>query len=182
MALAIDDILEKDQLPETEFFERDRLNCDLGLKALIDIEEEAAKVNELADKEIQMIEAYRKKELERLDKKTDWISRGLENYIRNSGDKTIYLVHGTMKLRQGRDKIEIENEEEFMKIAKQHDLVRTKPSKDEPDLAAILAYVKKHGRIPTGIKFVPATTNFSYKLNTKGGNNGDGKEELQTES
>jgi phage host-nuclease inhibitor protein Gam len=179
MSLDIEEIIEKDEAPETVFFEFDRLKCDLALKALIEVDKEVESVNELADKEIQMIEDYRKRELERLDKKISWIARGMENYIRNSGDKTIRFVHGTIRLRQGRDKVEIENVELFLPEARERGLLRNIPAKEEPDLVATLAHFKKTGEIVPGMKFIPATTNFSYTLN-KGGNNGNGEEELPT--
>jgi phage host-nuclease inhibitor protein Gam len=180
MSSLVDEILEKSE-DEPIFFEWDRLKCDLTLAALQKIQDELDNVNKLADDEVKMIEEYRTKELERLSKKMSWLSKFLEDYTRQSGEKTIKLPHGIMKLRQGRDKVEIENEAEFMKVAKEKGLTRTKPSKEEPDLVAILEFVKKHKRIPSGIKFIPATTNFSYTLNTKGGNNGNGEEELQAE-
>ena len=179
MSTVVDEILEKSE-DEPIFFEWDRLKCDLTLSALQKLQDELDNVNKLADDELKLIEEYRGKEVERLGKKMSWLAKNLEDYTRQSGEKTIKLPHGVMKLRQGRDKIEIDNEEEFMKIAKDNGLVRTKPAKEEPDLPATLAYVKKTGEIPIGTKFIPATTNFSYTLN-KGGNNGNGEEKLQTE-
>jgi phage host-nuclease inhibitor protein Gam len=179
MSTVVDEILAKTE-DEPIFFEWDRLKCDLTLSALQKLQDEMDNVNRLADDELKLIEEYRAKEVERLGKKMSWLAKNLEDYARQSGEKTIKLPHGILKLRQGRDKIEIENEEEFLKIAKVYGLTRTKPAKDEPDLLATLAYVKKTGEIPPGTKFIPATTNFSYSLNANGGNNGNGEEELQT--
>lgn len=64
-----------------------------------------------------------------------------------------------------------------MKAAKKRGLVKITPAKGEPDLIAILAYVKKTGEIPPGSKFVPSSTNFSYSLTNGRNNNGDGEEQ-----
>jgi phage host-nuclease inhibitor protein Gam len=179
MPSVIDEILAKTE-DEPIFFEWDRLKAELTLTALQKLQDELDGVNKLADDEVQLIEEYRTKEVERLVKKMSWLATNLEVYARSTDEKTIRLPHGVLKLRQGRDRIEIENIAEFLKVAKNYGLLRSIPSKEEPDLLATLSYVKKTGEIPPGTKYIPGTTNFSYNL-TKGGKDGNGKEELQTE-
>lgn len=176
MSSVIDEILEKTE-EEPIFFEWDRLKAELTLTALQKLQDELDSVNKLADDEVRIIEEYRAKEVERLGKKMSWLAMNIEKYMRSTNEKTIRLPHGVLKLRQGRDRVEIENKDEFLKVAKNYGLLRSIPSKEEPDLLATLAYVKNTGEIPPGTKFIPGTTNFSYNL-TKGGNNGNGEEEL----
>ena len=163
MSTVVDEILEKTE-EEPIFFEWDRLKCDITLSALQKLQDELDNVNKLANEEFRMIEEYRQKEAERIGKKMNWLALNLEKYARSTDEKTIRLPHGVLKLRQGRDRIEIDDKLKFLEAAKKYGLLRTTPAKDEPDLVAALSYVKKTGEIPPGTKYIPGTTNFSYSL------------------
>lgn len=171
MSTVVDEILEKTE-EEPIFFEWDRLKCDLTLSALQKLQDELDNVMKLANDEFRMIEEYRQKEAERIGKKMSWLAMNLEKYARTTDEKTIRLPHGVLKLRAGRDRVEVENKELFLTVAKDYGLTRTTPSKEEPDLVATLAYVKKTGEILPGTKYIPGTTNFSYSLK-KGDNDGE---------
>ncbi|MCX6133005.1 MAG: host-nuclease inhibitor Gam family protein [Ignavibacteriales bacterium] len=155
--------------------ELDRLKADQLLMAVAKLESQMDDVNKLADDEIKLIERYRKSEIERLDKKRSWLLFNVESFWRvqseQTGEKTLRLPHGTLALRKGRDKIEIDNMAVFMKIAPRYGFLRTTPEKHEPDLQAIAAHIKSSGDIPLGTKLIPAAINFSYQL-TKGNGNG----------
>ncbi len=154
----------------------DRLKADQLLMAVEKLDAQIADVAKLADDEIKLIEQYRQSEVERIEKKRSWLLFNLEGFARQqmeqTGDKTIRLPHATLSLRKGRDKVEIQDMDVFLRVAPRLGFLRTTPEKHEPDMTALAAYVKRTGEIPIGTKLIPGTVNFSYTL-TNGGNNGN---------
>ena len=159
--------IEREILEDKVEFDRKRADYALGILAKLDAQKDEA--NKLADEEVKLIEHYRSTELERLDKKRSWILFQLEQFMRRqaeaTGEKSVRLVKGILSLRKGRDRIEIENQEEFMKVASGLGLLRTSDPKKEPDLKAILEHYRTTGKLPPGTKVIAATVSFSYQLN-----------------
>lgn len=79
-------------------------------------------------------------------------------------------------MRQGRDRVEIENEASFLKVAGRLGLLRTIPADSKPDLTATLAYVKRSGHVPEGVSYIPGQDRFSYNLNSSKGEPSNGDE------
>lgn len=144
--------------------EMDRLRADQMLAAISILENQMADVNELVDREIKLLEEYRSNELARLDKKRSWLIFNLEGFMRSTGEKTIRLPHGHMKLRKGRDRVAVVALEQFLEVGPKLGLVRTVPQQVTADMQAILNYVKVHGDVP-GVEFIPGDTRFSYTTN-----------------
>ncbi len=165
----LQELESKYQLEKVEF---DKQNANRALALVAKLEGQMADVNKLADDELALIESYRKTELERLEKKRSWLLFNLENFARQqmeqTGEKTCRLPKGSLSLRKGRDRIEIQDMTLFLKVAAKYGLLRTTPAKDEPDLKAVYAHYTRTGEIVLGTKVIPATTNFSYQLNGKG--------------
>jgi phage host-nuclease inhibitor protein Gam len=84
-------------------------------------------------------------------------------------DKSLALVHGQLKLRQQRDKLEIESLEQLMPVASAKGLLRVVPEAFEIDMPKLNKYVKASGDVP-GVRIIPGDTKFSYST-IKGGNN-----------
>jgi len=174
----IEELLAESEVREKERqVEMTKLRADQVLAALSVLEKKAEEVNNLADEEIILIEEFRQTEIEKLEKKASWLSYQLESFIRslNREDpscKSVTLPHGVLKLRLGRDKVEITDLDKFLKVAEKRDLLKKVPESYEPDLQKTLAYVKTYGFL-TGVTLIPAQTKFSYT--TKG--NGNGKAE-----
>jgi hypothetical protein len=179
MTTFMDELLaEVEEKEQQRKLELDLLKADQLLMAVSKLESQMNEVNKLANDEIALIENYRNNELERIEKKRSWLLFNLEGFARQqceaNGSKSIRLPHGSLALRKGRDKVEIDNLEVFMKVAARHGLLRITPEKKDPDLQAISAWIKLHGgEIPIGVKFIPATINFYYSLN---GDNHNGNE------
>lgn len=161
-------------IEEAFFTEFDALKADLSLREITRLTDELEQANAVADEEIAFIEEYRKREVERIQKQIGWQARNLEAYARSTDTKTVRLPHGILKLRQGRDKIEVEDKEAFMR-ASYEALLRTVPESKQPDLSRILDHIKATGEIPAGVRFIPAQVNFSYKLTKKGEVEEDGE-------
>jgi len=174
----MDELLAEAEIREKQDrIEMNRLRADQVLAALKLLERKAADVNNLADEEVKLVEEFRQSELQKIEKKASWLAWQLEGFIRgmNQQDpscKSIALPHGVLKLRLGRDKIEITNMETFVKLAEKRGLLKTIPESFEPDMQKTLAYVKQNGFL-AGVTLIPAQSKFSYT--TKG--NGNGKAE-----
>jgi phage host-nuclease inhibitor protein Gam len=177
----IDDILREAEEKELqERLEMSHLRADQILMALSVLSKKKQEVEKLCEEEIQLIEQYRDTELSKLQKQESWLCFNLENYLRQTGEKTMRLVHGIIKLRNGRDKIEVSDLEQFLPFAKRKGLLKTIPEEQVPDLQAVHAYIKRWGEIPSGIQVITGETKFSYQLTTNGEKNDN--IEQQTES
>ena len=172
-------LLQAEQADQEKKIQVDRLRADQILAAIAKLEEGMAEVNDLCDSELKLIEEYRANELSRLDKKRSWLLFNLEGFMRSTGEKTVRLPHGSLKLRKGRDKAAVVALDEFLKIGPKLKLVRTIPEQITPDIQAIINHIKATGEIPAGVQFNPGDTRFSYTTN--GGNGDDTEREQSTE-
>ncbi len=143
-----------------------KLRADQLLLAISVLEEKADEVNRLVDSEVALFEEYRSVEIAKLDKKISWLAFQLEGFMKATGEKTLSLPHGELKMRKGRDKIEITDMEKFLPIAQARGLLRSIPESFEPDMRTLLEYAKYSGVTPPGCSLTPASTKFTYK--TKG--------------
>ena len=154
--------------------EVNKLRADQLLMAISVLEEKASDINTLVDAEVALFEEYRSAEIAKLDKKMSWLAWNLEQYMKSTGEKTLSLPHGELKMRKGRDKIEITDMEKFLPIAQKKGLLRAVPESFEPDMKALVEYAKYSGVTPPGCSLIPASTKFTYK--TKGATNGSSNE------
>jgi hypothetical protein len=162
----IEELLLQAELADQEKrIEMDRLRADQILAAISKLEEGMAEVNDLCEKELNLIEEYRANEVARLDKKRSWLVFNLDGFMRSTGEKTLRLPHGALKLRKGRDKVAVVALDEFLKIGPKLKLVRSVPEQVTPDIQAIVNHIKTTGEIPPGVQFIPADVRFSYITN-----------------
>jgi hypothetical protein len=177
----IEELLKEAELREAnERVEMDRLRADSMLKAAGVLDSQMADVNSLCDAEIARVEAFRQAELTRLGKKRSWLTFNLNAYIRASGEKTIRLPNGTLKIRKGRDRIAIVSMDAFLKVAGKLGLLKTVPESFVPDNAKIQDYHKRIGSVPDGCELIPAETKFSFTTSEE--SNGYTNEERSAEA
>ena len=158
---------QEDIREEKQKLEMSKIMADRALAAISVIEGKINEVNEIAEKEISLIQQWNLSEASKLQKKIDWLVWNLENYMKGTGEKTISLPHGQIKYRMGRDKVEVVDMQKFLPIAQRLGLLRHIAEKFEPDLIAIANHVKlNNGKPPAGVALTPASPKFSYK--TKG--------------
>ena len=175
----IDELLAEAEVKEKEErIQLSRLKADQILATLAVLEQSADNINKLADDEISIIEEYRATELQKIEKKASWLAYQLEQFIRSTDEKTINLPHGSIKLRLGRDKIEIVNMDEFIPFAQRKNLLKQIPESFEPDLAKLREYLLRNKFAPPGVVTTPASTKFSYT--TKGEKRDGETEQSQT--
>jgi hypothetical protein len=178
----MDELLaEVEEKEEKRKLELDRLRADQLLTAIGTLEQRADDINELVDSEIKLVEEYRGTELAKIQKKISWLSWNLEQFVRSSGEKTINLPHGSIKLRLGRDKVSIVELQQFLNDPLNQKFLKIIPESYEPDLSAIMSYVKSTGVIPTGAEFKEAETKYSHKT-IRSESNGQNKQKRTSEA
>jgi hypothetical protein len=176
----MDELLaEVEEKEEKRKLELDRLRADQLLTAIGTLEQRADDINDLADSEIKLIEEYRETEITKVQKKISWLSWNLEQFARTSGEKTINLPHGSLKLRLGRDKVTVVEIQKFLDVPSNQKYLKIIPESYEPDIQAIHDHIKATGHIPDGVDMKPATSKFSY---TTKRSTSDGKEQRQRTS
>ncbi len=135
----IDELLADAEVADTKrLIEVNKLRADQLLMALSVLEDKATEINTLVDSEVALFEEYRSTEISKLDKKMSWLAFQLEGYMKSTGEKTLALPHGDLKIRKGRDKIEITDMEKFLPIAQAKGLLRPIPESFEPDMRTLL--------------------------------------------
>ena len=153
---------------EMKKLDMNKILADRALAAIAVLESKINEVNDIAEKEITLIQQWNLSELNKLQKKIDWLVWNLSNFMTALGEKTVTLPHGQLKIRMGRDKVSIVDETKFLPIGTRLGLVRTIAAKVEPDLQAIAAFIKTNGgKPPSGVMLTVGQPNFSYKT-TKG--------------
>jgi Bacteriophage Mu Gam like protein len=175
----LDDTETADQ---KHLLEMNKLRADQALAAIAVIEDKIEEVEQIAQKEIDLITSWKDSETTKLQNKTNWLSFNLEKFIRTTGESTMTLAHGTIKIRKSRDKIDIVDLQKFAVIGQRHGLLRHIDAKDEPDMNAIRAFIKVNGgKPPVGVILTPGQPTFSYTTIKKGAANGE-SERTETES
>jgi len=178
----LQDLIDAEEVnEEKQKLEMNKILADRALAAIAVLESKINEVNEIAEKEITLIQQWNISELSKLQKKIDWLVWNLSNYMTALGEKTVSLPHGQLKMRMGRDKVEVVDLSRFLPMGQKLGLVRVTPAKTEPDLLAIAAFIKLNGnKPPSGVMLTPGQPRFSYK--TKGTNDvNDERNDEQTE-
>jgi hypothetical protein len=160
----LSELLEQAERNEVkQRIEMSKIRADQALTVIASIEEKASEIEQIAEEEIKLISRWKESELVKLQKKESWLSFQLEQFLRTTGESTLNLAHGVIKVRKSRDKVTAVDEEKFLPVGQKLGLVRRIDAKDEPDLNAIRAYLKLHGnRPPTGVIVTPGQPIFSY--------------------
>lgn len=162
----LDDTEATDQ---KRLLEMNKLRADQALAAVAVIEDKIEEVEQIAQQEFDLITRWKDSETTKLQNKINWLTFNLEKFIRVTGDATIALAHGTIKIRKSRDKIDIVDLKKFTEIAKRHGLLRHVDASDEPDLSALRAFIKLNGgKPPLGVMLTPGQPTFSYLTTKKG--------------
>lgn len=175
-------LLEAENAEETQRLEVDKLRADQLLMAVQVLETQMDDVNKIADEEIKLIEDYRRSEGDRLQRKRNWLSWNLEQFMRSTDLKTLKLPHGVLKLRAGRDKVEVQDVDTFLKSPDGQKFLRVIPEQYQPDLNSIHEHIKKTGEVPTGVVLIPGEVRFSLTTFKRNGNNGKDEQQHASEA
>ena len=171
-------LLEAETAEEKQRIEVDKLRADQLLSAISVLEAQVDDANRLADDEIKLVEEYRTMELARLNKKISWLAWNAEQFIRSTGEKTIRLPHGIIKLRMSRERIEISDLQRFLNVKSNQRFLKIIPESYQPELQAVHSHIKATGELPVGVNLIPGEIKFSYSTNKR--TNGNGKDNERT--
>ena len=154
-----------DLLAEAEVKEADEALAyyDLVVKEIARLETEIAEVNSNTDREVQIIKAWALDRNVKFHDRIEFLKLKLETYIRAEGKKTIDLPHGTLKLRQNPDKVEVTDLEAFLAVANK-DMVTIKPEEIKPSLNGIKKYITMTTKVPDGVLVKEGEITFTLKL------------------
>lgn len=159
-------------LAEVEAAEEVRQNATLDF-VLIEIKKLTQRIEDTfsqAEAEKCLIDDWALRRASKAQERIDFLAKKLEIIIMDRAVKTIDLPNGTLKLRKKQDKIEIEDFDVFLQNATPA-MLNVIPEAVKPDIAGIKSYMKMTGgKLPVGVKLIPGTEEFSYKL--KGNENG----------
>ena len=157
----IKEVEDKEELRTAAYY-------DLLLLEISNLQNQIADNFSEVEKEIEMINRFALSKNATIQNKIDWLAKKLEAYIKEKGEKTIDMPHGTLKMHKRQDKIEISDLDLFLKHAKK-DMLSIVPEQLKPDMNKIKSLVK--GRfIPAGVKVIPGEIEFSYKIKKDGEN------------
>ena len=161
----LDDLLaevtQKEQLQSEAY-------ADLLITEVAKLEAEIAKNFQTAEEEINIIKEWSLKKNSVIQERANLIKLKLENFIRESGKKTIDLANGTLKIRKSPDKVEITDMEVFLANANSQ-MINVVPESVKPDLSKIKAYMKMTGGKPiAGVTVIEGSENFKLTLKVQG--------------
>ena len=144
--------------------------CDIVLAEIASLETKIKDTFNLAEEEQTLIQDFALRRTSKLQERIDFLSRKLESYLRESGNRTLSLPHGAIKIRKKQDKVEISDMQEFLLHASPQ-MLNTIPEQAKPDIAGIKSWIKMTGgKLPPGVRIIEGQESFSYKLkdNTNG--------------
>ena len=155
-------------LKEAEQKEMQQTNAlfDLVLLQISKWEIEIAANFEEQEKEILLIKEWTLSRNSKLQDQIDFYARKCEAYLKELNLKTLSLPHGSLQIRKLPDRVEILDQEIFLKSASM-DLLKVVPASNKPDLQKIKASIKNTGKIPEGVQLITGENQFSYKIISK---------------
>jgi len=156
----IDELLSEAEQQETREIEA---YLDMAVREIAELQKAMEQTNLIARKDIELINIWQTNENHKRAERINRLQAKLESYIRASEKKTISLPHGTLKLRQKPDKVEVTDVDLFIKNATK-DMVTIAPEQVKPSLSGIKKWIKMTNKIPQGIKLIKGEVEFSLKL------------------
>lgn len=167
METFIDELIREAELNETQLTYE---YADLILLEIKSLQSKINQVTETVKKEIQILEEWSLNKSVKYQDRIEFLEKKLNQFILEQEEKTIELANGVLRLRKGRNKVEIFSMDKFLSNKYSPELVRIKEDV-KPDIGKIKDFINRSGKIPNGVKIIEGIENdFSYKI--KGGSNG----------
>ena len=164
MTSFIDDMIQEQYEHEAEQTEA---HADLLLLEISNLQQSIAETFTTAEAEKLLIQKWALSRTAKMQDRIDRISQYLETFMAEryeaSGEKTLSLAHGALRIRKSREKVEITDLDEFLKHARP-EMLRTQPESSAPDMAGIRSWMKMSGKVPPGVQVTPGKNEFSIKI------------------
>lgn len=78
----------------------------------------------------------------------NWLAWNLDQFMRSTGEKTLNLPHGILKLRLGRDKIKVADFKQFLDVLDNQKFLKSIPETYQPDVTRTESKAAGGGRKP----------------------------------
>lgn len=164
----IDELLREAEEKETQLTYE---YADLILLEIKTLQSKINQVNETSQKEIKILEDWALNKSVKYQDRIEFLEKKLNQFILGSNERTIDLANGTIRLRKGREKLEVYDMNLLLANKFSPELIRIKEDV-KPDMQKIKDFINRSGKVPNGVKVIPGVENeFSYKI--KGGSNGE---------
>jgi phage host-nuclease inhibitor protein Gam len=160
----LDELLADAELHEDKQTEA---HYDLVIMEIARLEAVIAKNIEIVQMEMVIIKEWMINKNAVLTERCELLKRKLENYIKESGNKTIDLPHGILKIRKMPDKVEITDVELFLKNARA-EMLNVIPEQIKPDLNKIKAFMKVSNKVPLGVSVIEGKEEFKLIIHNQG--------------
>lgn len=110
--------------------------ANLMLRRLRRLEQKKDEITALAAAEATRIESWRLDRLAKIGREQDWHKAGLERFMRSTGEKTLKLPEGELRLRPSAERIDVTDEKAFLEwVGDNHpNLIRVKVEADKTAL------------------------------------------------
>lgn len=126
-------------------------------------ENELAKSKAIAEQSISMAESWYSKKENTITSAIEFLTRQMQNYLRQNKLKSLSLPNGYIGFRKQVDLIEISDDDLFLENAKPEFLIQI-PEIYKPDMKSIKEYIKNTSEIPDGVEIKTREDKFYYKL------------------
>ncbi|HAY33955.1 MAG TPA: hypothetical protein DCY06_07430 [Bacteroidetes bacterium] len=128
-------------------------------------EKELNKCKAIHEQSINMTENWYSKKENTITLTIEFLTRQMQNYLRQNNMKSLSLPNGSIGFRKQVDLIEVTDEDLFLENANPSLLKHTVETY-APDIKAIKEYIKQSGGdLPKGINLKSQDSKFYYKLN-----------------
>lgn len=168
------DEFEIEEAPIREaFVVDDDAKADWALRKLRSLRRKQEENQKIAETEAQRVSEWLSKVNTALESDALYFEAILRPYAllqRSEGRKSVVLPHGTIKTTAGRAKVEIENQDEFIKWAEENNplLLRIKKEPDKKALSDLITednrVISTEGEIIPAVKVLPAETGISFVI------------------
>jgi phage host-nuclease inhibitor protein Gam len=169
MTSFIDDMISEQESHEAEQTEA---HADLLLLEISNLQKAIADTFTTAEQEQTLIQQWALSRTTKMQDRIDRISQHLQKYMTErheaSGEKTVNLTHGALRIRKSREKVEVSDLDEFLKHARP-EMLRTRPEEVSPDMTGIKSWMKMSGKVPPGVQVTPGKNEFSIKIEEHNG-------------
>jgi len=155
----IDELIREAEEKENKLMQS---HLDLILIEIRKLEEQIEKNFNTAAEEREIIKNWALERNHMLNSKIQWLSKRLEQFLKEDNLKSLDLPNGIIRIRKQTDKITVIDEEKFFNNATSAILNITETVK--PDLLKIKAWIKRTGRVPFGVEVSSQDEKFSYTI------------------
>jgi len=135
--------------------------ADLMLMEISQLEKQIQSNFEQAAREREIIKNWALSRNSSRASRIEVLSKKLEVLIKETGEKTINLPNGILKMHKKPDRIEVDDLELFLKNARTEWLTVI-PEQVKPNLVSIKNHIRTRP-IPKGVKVIEGEVEFSYK-------------------